>query len=110
MLEVISDFFNPNNDYFFELMAVSANLTVLFLLRYFKSNIVSQRKDKFWGAAAYSSYHPLRMFLFLLLFWHALHLINEFWVLKIGLNEYPVVKLMAAIHLSWFGFRVVNTV
>ena len=109
MLDVITDFFNPNNEYFVELVAVAVNICILVLLRTFKTRLTSQPKDKFWGAAIYSSYHPLRMFLILLLFWHALHLVNQFWVLKLGLSEYPVIQLLGALHLSWFGFRVVNT-
>lgn len=109
MFESLSEFFNPNNDYFIELLYVTVNLLVLLVLRTFKSKLVSQPKDKFWGAAIYSSYHPLRMFLFTVLVWHALILINEFWVMKWGLSSIPAVQLLAALHMAWFGFRVVNT-
>ena len=108
-LEAAKDFFHPDNEHFIEMLAVTINLCVLLLLRTFKSKLLSQPKDKFWGASVYSSYHPLRTFLIILLFWHAADFVNQFWVLELGFAEYPIVQLLAALHLSWFGFRVVNT-
>ncbi len=108
-MEVIKDFFNPNNVYFFELLSLNITILILIVLRTLKSRILEQPRNTFFGASIYSFYLPAKSFLILLMFWHAINLVNQFWALKLGISGFPFIQLSIAAHLSWFGFRVVKT-
>ncbi|GAA0300330.1 hypothetical protein GCM10009128_19200 [Psychrosphaera haliotis] len=108
-MDLVKDFFNPDNIYFIELMTLTVTAITLLVLRAVKSKLHAQPQNKIWGASLFSLYLPAKSFLIFLTLWHALKLVNQFWVLKLGLSEMPVIPLLIAVHMSWFGFRVVNT-
>lgn len=108
-MDVIKAFFDPENIYFIELLALTLTVLAMLVVRAFKGFLIEQPKDKFLGAALYSSYQPIRAFLIILAVWYTFQLVKHFWSFKLGLSNYPMVSLFVAVHLSWFGFRIVNT-
>jgi MscS family membrane protein len=108
-MDAIKEFFDPNSVYFVELLSLTLAVLSLLVVRTLKSRLLSQPKDKIWGATLVSSYQPSRMFLILISLWYSIELVKHFWDFALIVEGYPVVSLLAAMHLSWFGFRVVNT-
>mgnify|MGYP000710293701 CR=1 FL=1 len=109
-MEQIWNIFEPKSIYFSHLLLVMAAFVAILVLRGFKGYLLHQSKQHLIGASLYASYRPAMMFLSLLVFWYTLSLINAYWQLALDLHRYPMVQLLTALALSWYGYRVVNTV
>mgnify|MGYP000126429709 CR=1 FL=1 len=109
-MEAVGQFFTPENPYFGHSLALLACTVLILVLRGFKGFLLLQSQQNLLGASLYASYAPGKMFLMLAMVWSAISLFNEVWAFNLNLNQYPVMQLLTAIHLSWYGFRVVNTI
>ena len=109
-MEQIWALFEPKSLYFSHLLSVMAAFFAIVVLRGFKGFLLHQSQRHLLGASLYASYRPAMFFLILVCFWYTLRLINVTWQLALGLHQYPMVQLLTAFTLSWYGYRVVNTV
>ncbi len=109
-MDVISQFFDPNSMHFRQLIAATIAIVALLLLRSFKGRLLKQAKNNLFGASLFASYLPAKAFLILAILWFCIELVVTVWQFNLDTTLYPVTQLLAAIALSWYGFRIVNTV
>lgn len=109
-MEALSQFFDPNTEHFRQLIAAVVAFSALFLLRSFKGKLLEQSQGNLFGASLYASYAPAKSFLLLASLWYSIELVVMLWQFNLDTKQYPIVHLLTAIALSWYGFRVVNTI
>lgn len=109
-MEWMRELLDPNNYYFQQFFALFTSIVSLLILRSFKGRLVNRSKQSFLNASVFSLYLPAKFFLILLSTWHLIELINVLCGDYFQFEKYPIVQLLAVLHLSWYGFRVVNTI
>jgi len=108
MLEDALYLFDPNQDYFSQLMAVILILSGIVILRLFKSKLLNQTSGTFVSVCINSIYKPAKFLLFTSAIWSIIAVCDVIFSLNLGLEEHPVLQIILAVHISWYGFRIVN--
>lgn len=108
MLEDALYLFDPKQDYFSQLMAVILILSGIVILRLFKSKLLSQTSGTFVSVCINSIYKPAKFLLFTSAIWSIVAVCDVIFSLNLGLEEHAVLQIILAVHISWYGFRIVN--
>jgi MscS family membrane protein len=108
MLEDALYLFDPNQDYFSQLMAVILILSGIVILRLFKSKLLNQTSGTFVSVCINSIYKPAKFLLFTSAIWSIIAVCDVIFSLNLGLEEHSVLQIILAVHISWYGFRIVN--
>ena len=105
-LKGIMPFFDQANG----MIVFAVSLGGLVLLSFFKSFFVGKNKDSFLGASLFSFYRPAKTFFVFFIAWTILEITNNAIILGWKLANYPAIKVLFAIHFSWYAFRVINVI
>ena len=113
-MQILIDLFDANSPYFEHiyikpLVMFSLSCLLLLLLRFFKTKLSQQPQTNLLGASLFSAYSPAKSLALCLVVYSCINLIDSTLKLEWQLQQYPILQLLLAIHVSWYGFRVVNT-
>jgi MscS family membrane protein len=108
MLEDALYLFDPNQDYFSQLVAVIAILSGVVVLRLFKSKLNNQTSGTFLSVCIGAIYTPAKFLLMTSAIWSLIETSDVIFSFNLGLDEYAVLQILIALHVSWYGFRIIN--
>lgn len=108
-MDWLTHFFNPNAPHFFHLVLFGLTLLALLILPMFKARLSQVQTHKLIGASISALFSPLNAFLMISAVLLVVTIINQVFQLMIPMQQYPIFSVLAALHLGWYGFRIVNT-
>jgi MscS family membrane protein len=109
MLEDALYIFDPNQDYFSQLVAIIMILSGVVILRLFKSKLINQTSGSFLSVCISSIYSPAKFLLFTSAIWALIETSDVIFGFNLDLEQYEVLPILVALHLSWYGFRIINS-
>ncbi|GHB69720.1 hypothetical protein GCM10008107_18830 [Psychrosphaera saromensis] len=109
MLEDALYLFDPNQDYFSQLVALIMILSGVVILRLFKTKLVNQTSGSFLSVCISSIYTPAKFLLFTSAVWALIETSDVIFGFNLNLDQYEVLPILVALHLSWYGFRIINS-
>jgi MscS family membrane protein len=105
----LQNFFNPNAPYFMFLLLLGLTLFALVILPLFKRRFGQLNAPTLINACVTAVFSPLRSFLLISGLILSINIVNQVFSFDLPLNDYPVFSVLAALHLGWYGFRIINT-
>lgn len=108
-MELLHHFFDPNSPHFFNLILLAATLIAFVFLPLIRARASRIKSDHLLGACANAIFSPLRSFMILSLVILAFNIADQVLVLDLPIKHYPIFSVLLALHLGWYGFRIVNT-
>lgn len=108
MLEDALYFFNPDQEYFSQFVAVILMLMGIVVLRMFRSKLFNQTSGSFLRVCIRSIYTPAKFLLITSVIWSLAQACDIIFNLNLDLSQYAILQVLLALHISWYGFRVVN--
>lgn len=108
-MDILQRFFDPNSPHFFNLILLVLTITAFVFLPLVRSKASQIKPDHLFGACANAIFSPLKSFLTFSLIILAFNIANQLLSLEIPVDQYPVFSVLLALHLGWYGFRIVST-
>ncbi len=108
-MELLHNFFDPNSPHFVNLILLIVTLCAFLLLPLVRANVSKVKSYQLIGASIIAVFSPLKSFLFLSFIILTLKITNQLLSLAIPMDNYPIFSVLCALHLGWYGFRIVNT-
>ena len=108
-MHTILQFFDPDAPYFFNLVLIGIIAIALILLPIVRNKLSLIQSHRLLGASVQAVFSPLKSFLWFSVILLSINVIDMVMTLDLPLNTYPIFSVLAAIHLGWYGFRIVNT-
>lgn len=108
-MESLRAFIDPNSPHFFHLVLMGFVALTLVLLPLVRNKFAKVNTHQLLGASISAAFTPLKYFLstsFILL---AFEVANQAFSLHLPIENYPTFSVLIALHIGWYGFRIVNT-
>ena len=108
-MELLHNFFDPNSPHFLHLVLLIVIICLFLLLPLVRASVSKVKSHQLIGASIIAVFSPLKSFLFLSSVVLSLKIANQVLTLNLPLDSYPIFSVLSALHLGWYGFRIVNT-
>lgn len=108
-MESLRTFLDPNSPHFFHLVLMGLVTLAIVVLPLIRSKFTEVKTHQLLGASISAIFTPLKYFLstsFILL---AFEVANQAFALQLPIENYPTFSVLIALHIGWYGFRIVNT-
>lgn len=79
------------------------------LLPFIRSKFAEVQSHKLLGASINALFTPLKYFLTISFIFLAFEVANQAFNLQLPIEHYPIFSVLTALHIGWYGFRIVNT-
>ena len=108
-MESFRTFLDPNSPHFFHLVLMAVVAVALVILPVIKSKLSQVKTHKLIGASISAIFSPLKSFLIISFLLLGVDIADQVFNLSLDLAQLPIFSSLAALHLGWYGFRIVNT-
>lgn len=79
------------------------------LLPFIRSKFAEVKSHQLLGASINALFTPLKYFLTVSFVLLAFEVANQAFNLQLPIEHYPTFSVLTALHIGWYGFRIVNT-
>lgn len=108
-MSMLHNFFDPNSPHFFHLVLLIIVTCAFIILPLIRAKVNKVQAHHLIGASVTAVFSPLKSFLIFAIVILALKVTNQVLNLELPMDKYPIFSVLSALHLGWYGFRIVNT-
>lgn len=108
-MESLRAFINPNSPHFFHLVLMAVVALAIVILPMLRRKFSTVKTHQLLGASISAIFTPLKYFLSISFVLLAFEVANQAFNLQLPIENYPTFSVLTALHIGWYGFRIVNT-